>query len=123
SRGQTRPVVRAGDPAPGGERFTFFPPSVALNTAGHVLFGAYLEHDRSGLFVARDGGIARVVGRGDPTPAGGVFSHVLGVDGMALPFLYALTRAGHVAFVGAVEGGTTEGGVFLASDRIEPVVV
>lgn len=112
-----RPIVLAGQPAPGGGRFDRFevstqPVVAPVNAHGQVAFYAIVVHAfaREGIFLAEAGRIRKVAAFGDPVPGGGM----LGIfSEHPLP---ALNAAGHVAFDAEVTGGRATEGVFLASD-------
>jgi hypothetical protein len=112
-----RPVVRAGQAAPGGGRFDRFevatqPVVAPVNASGQVAFYATVVHAfaREGIFLAEAGRISKVAAFGDPVPGGGT----LGIfSDHPLP---ALNRAGHVAFDAEVGGGRAAEGVFLVHD-------
>jgi len=110
-----RPIVLAGQPAPGGGRFDRFevstqPVVAPVNARGQVAFYATVVHAfaREGVFLAEAGRISKVAAFGDPVPGGGM----LGIfSDHPLP---ALNAAGHVAFDAEVAGGRATEGVFLA---------
>lgn len=112
-----RPVVRAGQAAPGGGRFDRFevstqPVVAPVNASGQVAFYATVVHAfaREGIFLAEAGRISKVAAFGDPVPGGGT----LGIfSDHPLP---ALNAAGHVAFEAEVAGGRATEGMFLVRD-------
>ncbi len=112
-----RPIVLAGQVAPGGGRFDRFevstqPVVAPVNARGQVAFYATVVHAfaREGIFLADAGRISKVAAYGDPVPGGGT----LGIfSDHPLP---ALNAAGHVAFDAEVAGGRATEGVFLVRD-------
>jgi len=120
-----RPVVTAGQPAPGGGTFEHFgvealPIVAPLNARGQVAFYATLLRGpgSEGLFLASASGIAKVVMEGDPAPGGGTIS---GLGKHPVP---ALNEAGTVAFAGSVAGGKGVEGIFTAArGRLQTVAM
>ncbi len=112
-----RPIVLAGQIAPGGGRFDRFevatqPVVAPVNARGQVAFYATVVHAfaREGIFLAEAGRISKVAAFGDAVPGGGM----LGIfSDHPLP---ALNAAGHVAFDAEVAGGRATEGVFLVRD-------
>ena len=120
-----RPVVTAGQSAPGGGTFEHFSveslPIVApLNARGQVAFFASLLRGAGGegLFLASESGITKVTVEGDPAPGGGTIS---GLGRHPVP---ALNADGTVAFAASVTKGKTVEGIFTASrGRIQAVAL
>ena len=75
SKGQLQKVVAQGDPSPAGGTFAAFGVP-AINREGAVAFGAAVEGKTvpGGLFVAQRGQVRMVLGAGEDTPIGGIFS-------------------------------------------------
>jgi hypothetical protein len=120
-----RPVVTAGQSAPGGGTFEHFSvealPIVAPpNARGQVAFFASLLRGAGGegLFLASGSGITKVTVEGDPAPGGGTIS---GLGRHPVP---ALNADGTVAFAASVAKGKTVEGIFTASrGRIQAVAL
>ena len=113
-----------GEPAPQGGAFhRFF--DQTFNEAGDLAFHGWYgpELPEQGLFVQRrDGRIIRVLTDGERTPLGGVFSlwyptmAKFGLKSFALVnFRPMLNDSGDLVFTAPVEGGSTEGALFLFS--------
>jgi len=108
-----RPVVLAGDPAPGGGRFQGFE-EVTINGRGEILFEG-ITGEGEGLYLASGGSIRPLAILGQPTPLGGQYL------GLAFP---TLNEAGQVAFLAMIKGGQVPGAIFLWSEgRLAPVAV
>jgi hypothetical protein len=106
-----RTIARAGDAAPGGERFVAFAPGVALGAGGTVAFEGRLDSGMTALFAATDH-LVELVRLGDPSPRGGSFSgfRLLGVSG-----------SGRIGFRASATGGPD--GLFYADGtNIVPLV-
>lgn len=109
SAGKLATVAQSGARAPGlsgAAFFDFAPP--ALNDAGDVAFLTTLRHGREpldGIYLAAKGQLTKVAAAGDPAPGGGSFA------ALAVP---ALNAGGTIAFAAVVEGGPTQGGIFVA---------
>lgn len=99
-----RPVVLAGDPAPGGGQFGGFD-EVTLNGRGEVLFEATVG-GVEGLYLASDGSIRPLVVLGHPTPLGGRYL------GLAFP---TLNDAGQAAFLAMIKDGQAPGAILMWS--------
>lgn len=127
SGGALAKVVRAGDPAPGGNgAFNTFAglnfARLRINGRGDVAFIANLlgtsggTTDNTGLFLGRPGSVRELARRGDPVPDGnGSFL----IDGFGHVNQIALNDRGQVAFgsrVSGAAGGATEG-LFLAEEN------
>ncbi len=118
SRGRVQPVLLTGSPAPGISAGTFAGiDSPALNDRGDIAFLATIRRGRetSEAIYARVGGkLRKIVGQGDPAPAGGTFA------GFGPP---TLNNKGAVGFAAAVEGRSVPGGIFLVEgDALRMVV-
>jgi len=120
-----RPVVSAGQSAPGGGTFEHFgveslPIVAPLNAKGQVAFFASLLRGAGGegLFLASPSGITKVTVEGDPAPGGGTIS---GLGRHPVP---GLNADGTVAFAASVAKGKTVEGIFTGSrGRIRAVVL
>jgi hypothetical protein len=106
--GRIRPVALTGSPAPGvasGVLAGFDAP--AVNARGDVAFLASVRRGREtseAVLVASRGQLLKIVGQGDPAPAGGTFA------AFGPP---SLNRDGAVAFGAAIEGRAVPGGIFV----------
>lgn len=105
-KGQLRPVVTAGDPAPGGGTFSALA-TPAMNNKGAVAFAALVEQGErpAGIFIVTDGKIRRAIGAGDAVPGGGMFTRLSEQVG--------LDDAGHVVFTAFLRDTASRGAVFL----------
>jgi hypothetical protein len=107
--GRIRPLALSGAAAPGissGVLAGFDAP--AVNARGDVAFLAAVRRGRETLetlLVASRGQLHKIVGQGDPAPAGGSFA------AFGPP---SINREGAVAFGAAVEGRAVPGGIFVA---------
>jgi hypothetical protein len=117
SGGRLRTVAVAGEPAigiPSGTLATLDSP--ALNDRGDVAFLATVRRGRETLdaiYLRAGGKLRKIVGQGDPAPAGGIFG------GFGAP---VLNNKGIVAFGAVVEGRGVPGGVFVV-ERDQPRMV
>jgi len=109
--GRVRLALAAGSAAPNGGIFAKFSEQVAINDAGTIAFSAVLRQGgpQSGVFVLDDRTARAIAATGDPAPGGGTFAAFL-----SLP---ALGQSGEVAFVAAVDGGSTPLGVYRAGSE------
>ena len=106
--GKVTKVVAQGDPAPAGGVFAGFGPP-AINNSGAVVFAAVIE-GRSvpgGIFQAQADRLKMLVGAGDESPLGGIFTK--------FSERIAINDAGLVAFL-AVLKGTPVAAAVLALD-------
>ena len=110
-REKPRAVAVAGAPAPGLPNATFASlDAPVLNDRGDVAFLATVRRGREtfdAVYLRSDGQVRKVVGQGDPAPAGGTFA------GFGPP---ALNNKRAVAFGAVIEGRAVPGGLFLAAD-------
>ena len=114
SNGVLSAVAVQGSPAPGGGTFSaFHDPS--MNASGDVAFVAEVSGGRftQGVFVASNGAISSVAVQGSAAPAGGTYV------AFGAP---SLNRAGAVAFVAELTGGTAAQGMFLTSKGVTSAV-
>lgn len=92
---------------PGAALFAFGPTTVSAT--GDVGFLATVRRGRETLdaiCIARHGQLAKIVAAGDAAPGGGAFS------GLGAP---AINAKGDVAFAALLDGGPTQGGIFVAN--------
>lgn len=114
SGGKLRKVVAQGDPAPAGGTFAGFG-APALNNKGLVAFGAAVEGRAvpGGIFVAEGNRIRMLVGAGDDTPIGGIFSkfaeRVSMNDAGVVSFNAVLKDAPSAGAIFLIDGGTPSG--------------
>ena len=114
NKGVISAVAVQGSPAPGGGQFSaFHDPS--MNASGDIAFVADLSGGTAtqGVFLARTGSISAVALQGSLAPGGETF------DLFGAP---SLNRAGAVAFVAALTGGSAAQGMFLTSKGVTSVV-
>ncbi len=113
--GKIQKIVAQGDPAPAGGVFAGFGPP-AVNNHGVVVFAAVVEGRAvpGGLFRAEAGKIAMVVGAGDETPVGGIFTKFSERVG--------LNDAGLVVFHAGLKNSAAAAAVFaLDKDRVRKI--
>ena len=105
--GTLRKIVAQGDPAPAGGTFAAFGPPV-VNGRGSVAFAAVVEGRGvpGGIFAARGDRIEMVVGAGEETPIGGIFSK--------FSERVALNDRGLIAFHGMLKFAPVEAAIFAA---------
>jgi hypothetical protein len=111
----TVPLVRNGDPAPGGG--TLSPTSHAANSRGAITYQAFLLDATAteGIFYADGANTVSVVTNSDLPPTGGTF------DFFSTP---AVNRRGQVAFTAAMIGGDADFAVFRGDGgSLTPVFV
>lgn len=114
-----RKVVAVGDPSPGEGTFTAVggdsPLLVGANDRGDVLFWSGVAGGANpyGVFLFADGAVTKIIGEGDSSPLGGTFVNLFASTGT-----YRLNNVREVAFVAAVRGGSSDGGVFLYSGGV-----
>lgn len=114
--GRLRKVAAQGDPAPAGGSFAGFGAPV-LNNRGAVAFAGLVEGIGvpGGIFIADRGGVRMVVGAGDNSPIGGVFSK--------FSERVALNDAGALAYTAVLNNGPTAAAIFLTEGaRVRKVV-
>ncbi len=108
SRSRLRTVAVAGQPAPDVPSGTLAAlDAPALNDQGDIAFLASVRRGREtveAIYLHSRGKLRKLVGQGEPAPAGGVFA------GFGPP---VLNNRGLVAFGAVVEGRAVPGGVFL----------
>ena len=105
--GVLRKIVAQGDPAPAGGAFAAFGPPV-INSRGSVAFAAVVEGRGvpGGIFVTRGERVEMVVGAGEETPIGGIFSKFSERVG--------LNDRGLIAFHGMLKFAPVEAAIFAA---------
>jgi len=108
ARERVKLAIAVGSPAPGGGIFAKFSEQVAINDDGAIAFSAGLRQGgpQSAIFLAEDGHARAVAAIGDSAPGGGVFA--------AFPSPPVLSQTGDIAFVAAVDGGSTPLGIYRA---------
>lgn len=102
----------------GSETFVSFSNSLALNDANTVAFEATTSGGPAspGLFTRSVGSTLALARAGNPAPNTG--------GGTLVNFLYpAINASGSVAFLSNVTGGTSAGGLFVASPTVTSIVV
>ena len=109
SRGRFQAIAQAGAPAPGFPSGTLANlDAPALNDRGDVAFLATVRRGREtqeAIYLRTGGKLRKIVGQGDPAPAGGTFA------AFGAP---ALNNRGLIAFGAVVEGRGVPGGIFVA---------
>lgn len=113
SKGVITPLYSPGSPAPGSGIFTAVA-QLSMNESDQVVFGAYLSTGGSGVYLASNGTISKIIATGDTFPDGGVFG---------LASCPSINDAGQIAFGGVSNGSTKDDGVFLFSAGQLKVVV
>jgi len=77
SNGQFTPIVRDGDPAPGGGTYALFFDDTrygpVINNNSDVAFATDLLEGGRAIFLFSKGTTTRIAGPGDPSPDGGIF--------------------------------------------------
>jgi hypothetical protein len=109
------PIVRVGDPAPGGGIFSSFS-APHLNAVGQVAFGSSSlgSDDVSGIFLfSPDEGLRSVMREGDPAPGGGTFT--------GFSSLITLDNRGQVAFPNFVEDPPGAGAFLFDGGNLEVI--
>jgi len=105
SHGVVTKIAKRGDVAPSGDRFSSLS-SPSINANGKVVFLATLSSGNSGIYLAANGNISKIVYSGDPAPNGGQWVGFINAP--------ALNDTGQVAFAGLVNGGSTNGnGIYV----------
>ena len=117
SRSGVQKVVAVGDPSPLGGTFKDLALPV-INDHGDVLFWAALKEAQipSGLFLASEGTIEKLVARGDPVPGGGRLSFI----GLTYSFD---NQHKMVAFEAGIIDSGASAGIFLAENGAMSTVV
>lgn len=110
--GTLTPVLRAGDPAPGGGKFGKLE-AAGINDRGEIPFRVSLEGARgtAGVYLFSQGSVKKIAAAGDSTSEGRVFDGFIGRP-MA-------NGRGAIAFKAALHGGgrgTGREGIFVAVD-------
>jgi hypothetical protein len=109
SGGRLQVIALAGSPAPGFSAGTLANlDSPALNDRGDVAFVATVRRGREtqeAVYLRTAGKLQKVVGQGDPAPAGGVFA------AFGTP---SINNRGVIAFGAVIEGRAVPGGIFVA---------
>lgn len=114
--GETRLIVRAGDPAPGRDQDIYFTRirsfEMAINGNGHVVFVASITTVGSCIFVERDSGIEELACRGDRLPGLPQGTSVGSFNS------FAMNSSGEVAFwvrlIGTSTNSDNNRGVWMA---------
>ncbi len=100
-------LVGNGDSAPGGGTFSIlFNDTVAINDTGDIVFSANLVGGTvpDGIWVARNGGIEKVVLEGDVAPGSG--GHVYGTAALGIESAFlGLDANGNAAFTSYLDDG------------------
>ncbi|HLG15151.1 MAG TPA: choice-of-anchor tandem repeat NxxGxxAF-containing protein [Blastocatellia bacterium] len=115
SNGTIRGIVKSGDPSPIGGNLSFIGlgPGPRINDKGEVLFPSSVDigpaFHKSGLFLATNEGVKKIVLGDDPLPTGGVVERYI-------PILGDFNANSEVAFQAAITDGPTDGGVFVFSN-------
>lgn len=98
SGGRIAPVLRMGDPAPGGGKFGTLE-GYGINDRGEIAFRAFLEGGRAttGFYLLSQGTVTKIAAAGDDLPDGRVFDAAVGrpmVDGRGGVVFKAQLRGG-----------------------------
>jgi hypothetical protein len=111
------PLVRSGDPAPGGGTLT--PTStLTINDHGAVVYGAFIDGSPAtrGIFRTDATGTVAIVREHSDVPDGGTFTSVLGDP--------VVNDRGQVAFFAELTGGPADFGIFRGEGAaLTPVFV
>ena len=113
SHGTITKLAGLGDPAPGGDTFSFFS-APSINQAGQVVFNAFLASGNSGIYLADSAGVTKVIASGDTFPDGSILFTTLGDP--------SLNDAGDVAFAGLSTFASDSGVLLFSNGQISTLV-
>jgi hypothetical protein len=99
-------IASSGDPSPEGDIFSSFS-FPQINATGQVIFTASLASGTSGIYLAANGSITKIVNSNDASPVGGTFAFFFGPA--------SINDSGQIAFAGIVNGPGTSSGIYVFS--------
>jgi hypothetical protein len=106
AKGVANKVALSGDPSPEGDIFSFFS-FPQINSSGQVVFTAGLASGTTGIYLATNGAIQKIVNSNDSSPFGGSFAFFFDSA--------SINDSGQIAFSGLVNGPATSSGIYLYS--------
>jgi hypothetical protein len=106
ANGLINKVALSGDPSPEGDIFSSFS-FPQINSSGQLVFTASLVSGTTGIYLASNGGIQKIVNSNDSSPFGGSFAFFFDSA--------SINDSGQIAFSGLVNGPGTSSGVYIYS--------
>lgn len=106
SNGVITKLAGSGDPSPEGDIFSSFS-FPQINRSGQVVFTASLASGTTGIYLAANGAVTKIVNSNDASPFGGSFAFFFGPA--------SINDAGQIAFSGSVNGPAVASGIYIYS--------
>lgn len=102
--GAINKIAATGDPSPEGDIFSSFS-FPQINSSGQVVFTASLLSGTTGIYLAGNGSITKVVNSNDFSPLGGTFAFFFEPA--------SINDSGQIAFNALVNGPTSASGIYI----------
>jgi hypothetical protein len=106
ANGVVSKIALTGDPSPEGDIFSFFS-FPQINSSGQVVFTAGLASGTTGIYLATNGAIQKIINSNDSSPFGGSFAFFFDSA--------SINDSGQIAFSGLVNGPGTSSGIYIYS--------
>lgn len=104
ANGAVSKIAAFGDPSPEGDIFSSFS-FPQINSSGQVVFTASLLSGATGIYLASNGNITKIVNSNDFSPFGGTFAFFFEPA--------SINDSGQIAFNGIVNGPVSANGIYI----------